>query len=381
MAAPPAASSTSTLVIGAGPSGLATAAMLRAAGVDAIVVDRARENGSSWRAHYDRLHLHTARRWSGLPGLAIPSSYGPWVGRDDFVAYLESYARHHGIEPRLGVEVRRLERAENGWSASTASDAIAVSHVVVATGYNHTPHLPSWPGRFDGELLHASRYRNATPYRGRKVLVVGTGNSGAEIAVDLVEGGAAKVWLSVRTPPNVILREIAGIPTQAFGIVFRALPPAVADAMTRTVQAVVVGDLRRYGLGKPPRGMYERAVREKQIPILDVGLLAALERRAVEAVPAVDGFEGAHVLLAGGARIEPHVVVAATGYRCGLEPLVGHLGLLDDAGRPVVHGPETHARAPGMHFIGYSNPISGNLREVGIDARAIARAIATNGHG
>jgi putative flavoprotein involved in K+ transport len=369
--------SDTTLVIGAGPAGLAAAATLRGAGVDAVVIDRAGEVGASWRAHYDRLRLHTARRWSGLPGLAIPRSYGTWVRRDDVVTYLESYARHHGIEPRLGVDVRRLERTATGWDAVTATGTIAASRVVVATGYNHTPSMPSWPGTFAGELLHASRYRNAAPHRGRKALVVGTGNSGAEIAVDLAESGAAKVWLSVRTPPNVMLRAVAGIPAQAFGIVFRSLPPVIADAMTRTVQAVVVGDLRRYGLGKPPRGMYERAVREKQIPILDVGLLDALKRGAIEAVPAVEGFDGRAVLLAGGVRVEPDVVVAATGYRCGLEPLVGHLDLLDDAGRPVVHGPATVARAPGLHFIGYSNPISGNLREVGIDARAIARALAS----
>jgi cation diffusion facilitator CzcD-associated flavoprotein CzcO len=206
--------------------------------------------------------------------------------------------------------------------------------------------------------------------------VVGTGNSGAEIAFDLVEGGAGQVSLAVRTPPNILRRDLAGFPTQVFGVLFRHLPPRLVDPVAAATRRLTVGDLTRYGMPRPPRGVYTRAREDDLIPILDVGLIDMLKRERVRVVPAVDRFEGSDVVLAGGPRLAPDAVIAATGYGRGLEPLVGHLGLLGEKGRPIVHGPATHPDAPGLHFIGYTNPISGNLREVGIDARRIARVVA-----
>ncbi len=210
---------------------------------------------------------------------------------------------------------------------------------------------------------------------GKDVLVVGTGNTGAEIAVDLVEGGAARVQLSARTPPNIVLRAFAGVPTQALGIALRPLPAGVVDPLVGVFQRITIGDLTRYGVPRPPRGMYTQVLRDGVIPILDMGIIAALKRGQVEVVRGVAAFDGAEVVLDGGGRVRPAVVIAATGYRRGLEPLCGHLGLLRPDGNPAVHGPATHPDAPRLHFIGYSNPISGNLREMAKDARRIARAL------
>jgi len=363
------------VVVGAGPGGLAVAAALKAVGIDALVIDRASSVGSTWRGHYDRLHLHTARRFSALPGLPIPSSYGQWVSRDNVVRYLEDYTRHHALRLKLGVAVEGLSRLGTGWRLATAGGAIDAGRVVIATGYNHTPLLPDWPGRdgFRGELLHASRYKNASPYRGRDVLVVGAGNTGAEIAVDLVEGGASRVRLSIRTPPNILTRTLGPIPAQAIGIVLSKLPTKLVDPVVALAQKYAVGDLSQYGLPPAPRGAYSQVVNDGQIPILDVGLIDAVKRGKVEVVKAVERFEDKAVVLADGTRMSPDVVIAATGYRRGLESLVGHLGLVDKRGRPVVHGPVTHPSAPGLHFVGYTNPASGNLRELAIDARKIAR--------
>jgi hypothetical protein len=154
----------------------------------------------------------------------------------------------------------------------------------------------------------------------------------------------------------------------------RHIPPAIVDPIASAVQRLAVGDLTPYGLSRPPRGTYTRA-REGQIPILDVGLVEALKARRVLVVAAVRGFEGRDVLLEDGSRIQPDAVIAATGYVRALEPLVGHLGILDARGQPLAHGGRTHPKAPGLYFIGFSNPISGNLREIGIDARRIARAV------
>jgi len=363
----------STVVVGAGPGGLAAAAALARRGVDVTVLERADAVAASWRGHYDRLHLHTTRRWSSLPGMPFPRSYGRWVARDDVVAYLERYARD--LDVRTGVTVRSIEPDGAGWVLRTDADDVTARHVVVATGYNHTPVPPAWPGveTFTGELVHASRYRNARPFVGRDVLVVGVGNTGAELAVDLVEGGASRVRLAVRTPPHIVRRSNFGWPAQGTGIAVRHLPVPVVDRIARVVARVEVPDLASYGLPRPTVGLYSRVL-EGSVPVQDVGLIAAVQAGTVEPVAAVVGIEGADVLLAGDTRIQPDAVIAATGYRRGLEPLVGHLGVLDARGLPVAHGPRP-AR-PGLYFTGYTNPISGMFRELRIDAEKIARAIA-----
>jgi putative flavoprotein involved in K+ transport len=365
-------------VIGAGPAGLATAAMLRKRGVDVVTIDRAEGVGSSWRGHYDRLHLHTVRWLSHLPGMRIPRENGRWVHRDDVIAYLERYAAYHQLELMLGTEVTGLSRADGTWTLETSAGPVEAANVVVATGYNHTPFMPEYPGRdgFEGELLHASQYRNAEPYRGRDVLVVGSGNTGAEIAVDLVEGGARRVRLAVRTPPNIVRRQVGVTPNQVLAVGMRRLPPQVVDSIGRVAQRVTVGDLTRYGLAKPERGVYTRMIEDDVVPVIDVGLIDAVKKRQVEIVGALLGFDGPDVILSGRERIRPEAVIVATGYRRGLEPLVGPLGVLDERGKPVVHGAHCPPGAPGLYFTGYTNPISGMFRELAIDARRIAKAIA-----
>lgn len=365
------------VVVGAGPAGLATAAMLRNRGVPAVVIERAEQVGASWRAHYDRLRLHTPRWLSHLPGYPIPRTEGRWVTRDGVIRYLESYVAHHGIDVRTGVEIARIDRLQDRWILRSPQGDLHTDAVVVATGYNHTPAVPEWPGRddFRGELLHASKYRNGAAYRDRDVLVVGTGNTGAEIAVDLTEHGASRVRLAVRTPPHIVRREQFGVPAQVGGILLRHVPTRIADALVEGTRRLSMPSLRHKGLPDPSQGMFTRAARG-EIPVQDVGLVDAILANRVEPVAAVAAFNDTQVVLADGSVLEPDVVVVATGYRRGLDSLVGHLGLLDDAGRPVVHGPRTHSAAPDLHFIGYTNPISGMFREISIDARRIAAAVS-----
>jgi len=237
--------------------------------------------------------------------------------------------------------------------------------------------MPEWPGadRFSGELLHASEYRNGIPFFGRSVLVAGTGNTGTEIALDLLETGAGDVAVSVRTPPHIVLRERFGVPSLALGVLFRHLPARLFDRIAARIRAMDIGDLAAYGLPTPTDGLYERVLRDDSIPIVDVGFVDAVKSGLVTIVPAVVGFDEEHVLLADGSQRRADVVVAATGYRPGLEPLLGHLGVLGPDGRPVARGGKTAPAAPRMWFTGYTNPISGMFRELGIDAKRIARAV------
>lgn len=367
-------------VIGGGPGGLAAAAALREQGVRAVVLEKSADVGASWRRHYDRLHLHTTRRWSALPGLPMPRRFGRWVSRDDVVRYLEKYVEHHELEVVTGVEVSRIDRAADGtgWRlTATGGRELTGRAVVVATGYNHTPRIPDWSGRdtFTGELLHASAYRNPAPYAGQDVLVVGVGNTGAEIAVDLVEGGASRVRLAVRTVPHIVRRSTAGWPAQATGILVRRLPVALVDRAGGLMARVAVPDLAEQGLPRPDTGLYSR-VRDGAIPVQDVGLIDAVKGGRVVPVAAVESFDQDEVVLADGTRITPDTVIAATGYLRALEPLVGHLGVLDARGRPVAHGGRTPKQAPGLYFTGFTNPISGMFREMALDAQKIAKRLA-----
>jgi cation diffusion facilitator CzcD-associated flavoprotein CzcO len=373
------------VVIGAGPGGLATAAELGRRGLSAVVVDKADAVGSAWRQHYERLHLHTIRWNSHLPGLKIPRSYGRWVARADVVRYLESYATHHRLNVALGVQADRIERDGAGaghdgeWVVRSPQGDRRASTVVVATGYNHTPDIPPWPGldTFAGEVRHSTAYRNAAPYAGRDVLVVGTGNTGAEIAVDLVEGGAARVRLAVRTVPTFVRREVGPmLDNSGAGRVLRRLPVKLVDRIIATTSRLRTPDLAAHGLPRPGPGVYTRLLADGTVPIIDVGLIKFIQSGQVEAVAAVSGFDDGLVRLSDGTAIAPDAVIAATGFKQGLDELVGHLGLLDDRGRPIVRGAQTHPHGPDLYFTGYTNPISGMFHELNRDARRIAQAVA-----
>jgi putative flavoprotein involved in K+ transport len=365
------------LVIGAGPAGLAVAACLRKRGVDVLVVDRGSAVGDSWRNRYDRLHLHTPRVQSALPGLRIPRRYSRWVAKDDVAAYLRQYAVHHGITPRFGTEVRCLERAGDAWTVHTGGTPLRVRQVVVATGYNQSPVPPDWPGQdsFGGDVRHASAYSSPEKYREKEVLVVGAGNTGAEIAADLAESGAARVWVAVRTPPNIVPRSLGPIPTTLLAISMDFSPAWLADPLNRLLQRVFVGDLTRYGLPAPRAGVVTQMRATGVTPTIDVGLIEQLKAGRVTPVSALERFDGDEAVLADGTRLSPDAVIAATGYTTGLAPVVGHLGVLDDRGRPLLN--VARGKVPGLRFVGLSNPLKGLLLQINLDARATARAIAT----
>ena len=365
------------VIVGAGAAGLATGALLRRAGGEPLVLEAGPEPGAAWRARYDRLHLHTPRLLSGLPERRIPRRYGRWVARDDVIAYLQDYAKAERLDVRTGTAVGRIDPDGDGWLLALPDGPLRAGTVIVATGYNGAPWVPDWPGRdgFPGELVHSSEYRNPEPYRGRDVLVVGAGNSGAEIATDLAEGGASSSRLSVRTPPHIVFRQQNGIANPVLGVLFRHLPVPVFDAIARQLRKLTVGDLAEFGLETPTEGLYKRVQRDGAIPLVDMGFLEALKAGKVSIVAAVVGFEGDRVLLADGETLVVDAVIAATGYQRALAPLVGHLGVLTAEGRPAVRGRHTGTGAPNLWFTGFTNPVSGAFREAGIDAKRIARAV------
>jgi putative flavoprotein involved in K+ transport len=365
------------VIVGGGSAGLATAALLRERGLEPLVLEAGPEPGAAWRNRYDRLRLHTPRLLSGLPGLRIPRRFGRWVARDDLLEYFRAYVERHGLEVRTGVQVTRIEQDGTGWRVETAQGPIRAERVIVATGYNGAPFIPEWPGRegFTGELIHSAEYVNAAPFRDRDVLVVGAGNSGAEIAHDVIDGGAKRARLSVRTPPQIVRRATAGIPAQLIGIAIRHVPPHWVDPITKTQRKLSIPNLAAQGLPRPEQGIRSSFIATGTTPILDVGIVDAVRRGRVEVVAAVEAFDGADVLLADGSRIQPNVVIAATGFLAALDDLVGHLGLLTPRGLPTKTDGEP--ALPGLWFVGFTPTLGGQLREGSIAARKVADAIAS----
>jgi cation diffusion facilitator CzcD-associated flavoprotein CzcO len=281
------------------------------------------------------------------------------------------------MEFLFGANVQRIDRGEDGWLVRLDGGIVRARQLIVATGYDRVPRFPDWPGRdgFEGSLIHSSEYRNPDAFRGQKVLVAGPGSSGMEIAYDLAEGGAAKVWVSARTAPNILLREgPGGIPGDVIATILLRFPIRVADAFARFGRKQGVGDLTGYGLPVPEEGVFARLRRLGVAPaIVDETVIEAIRNRRLEIVPGVEAFDNRNVTLAGGDRIEPDAVIAATGYRRGLEPFVGHLGVLGDDGLPNAIG--EHPAADGLRFVGYV-PRPGMLGYAAKEATRAARAIA-----
>ncbi len=333
--------------------------------------------GAAWQGRYDSLRLHTVRWLSGLPDAGIPRRYGQWVARDDLVAYLHDYAHRFAVHPEFGVEVIRLDRAGANWRVETSAGPRLASVVIVATGYSRTPYVPDWPGRdaFPGTLLHSADYREPSPYSGRHVLVVGAGNSAAEVAVDLV-GAGARVDLSVRTPPNIVRRDTLGVPSQLLGIALKRTPERVMNPVATLLRRLTVPDVSHHGLPAPAGDGFTQFLRTRTVPILDHGFVHAIRANHIRVVAAVDRFNEAEVRLADGATLRPDAVICATGYRPDLGSLVGHLGVLDERGMPRVHGASTPPHLPGLYFVGVTVELAGLLREIGLEARAVGRALA-----
>jgi putative flavoprotein involved in K+ transport len=372
----PADDAPTVAVIGAGPAGLATAALLRRAHVRAIVFDRDERIGSSWADRYDSLRLNTVRWMSDLPGLRMERSLGRWVRRDDLVDYLERYAVHHRLECRLGDdgEVSTIEPGDQGWVVVGPSGQRRFDAVVVATGHSRASKMPSWPGieHFSGRFLHAVDYRSPADHIGARVLVVGAGSSGGEICVDLAgtdgAGAAAHVTWAVRSAPQVLPREVTAVPATPFAPVGDALPDAWLDRIVPWVERRIYGP-RDY-LPEPEEPMM-RLLAECKEPMTADGIVELIRAGRVQVVDAVADLDSNGARLVDGSHIEADHVIAATGYRTALEPMVGHLGVLDGDGRPTDLVPR-----PGLAFVGFRIPLTGTLWAIDRDAQLAADAVA-----
>lgn len=360
------------IVIGAGPAGLAAAACLKRRGAGVRIVERAGAVGASWRAHYARLHLHTARGRSGLPHMPMPARYGRYPSRADMVEYLEDYAARFDLTPVFGTAVRQVRRVDGAWAVDHDKGAETGDIVVFATGLNGQPNRPDFPGlqSFPGRVLHSSDYTAPGDLGPGPVLVVGFGNSGGEIALDLAEAGR-DVTLSVRGPVNILPREIFGMPITSMGLLRKILPYRTADALTAPILRAKIGRPEEYGLTSAGKGPAAQVIEDGRIPLIDIGTLAAIREGQIAVRPGIAGIEGAAVRFADGRSQGFETILLATGYAVDLRTLLPDTPeVLDAAGRPRVSGGQTGA--PGLFFCSYKASAEGQLRQAGIEAEAIA---------
>ncbi len=370
---------TETLIVGAGAAGLAVAAGLKLRHRPFTLIEQSSHVASSWRRHYDRLHLHTSRGMSGLPGLPMPRHYPRYPSRDQLVAYLEQYAAHFGLEPGFNQRLTRAERVDGRWQATTADGQYVSDNLVIATGYTRRPNVPEWPGRaeFAGPVIHSSEYRNGQPFAGQKVLVVGFGNSGGEIAVDLFEHGA-RPSIAVRSPANVVARDTLGISSVSWNLVLSRLPGRLGDWVAAPLVRASVGDLTRYGVRKSHVGPIEQIKTQGQIPLIDVGTVRLIKQNQLPVFPGIARFSRTGVVFVDGREVEFDAVVLATGYRPALRELIPDAGVaLDQDGVPAASG--RALPLPGLYVCGFYISRTGMLREIGIEARRIANLISRDG--
>ena len=365
---------TPTVIIGAGPAGLAVAGRLRHLGQSFEVLEKSALIAPTWHTHYDRLHLHTVKEHSDLPHFPMPADYPRYVSRQQVIDYWTDYARHMNIEPRFGQEVISIKKEGIHWLTRTQTDTFSSPNVVVCTGYNRVLHRPHWPGedQFAGPIFHSHDYRNGEMFRGQRVLIIGMGNTGAELALDLHEHGAEPT-IAVRSPVNIIPRDVNGRPAQTTAILLNHLPDWITDRLSRWVQKKTIGDLSAYGLPVSPYSPTEQMRRLGKVSVIDVGTVDLIRQEKVRILPGVVRFTATGVVFSDGQTLPFDAVIVATGFRAKVENFLEKAsGLLNERGYPAaLWFDEPPYR--GLYFLGFTLPKTGILRGIKLDSEKIVK--------
>ena len=355
-------------VIGAGPAGLAVSAELSRRGIEHRVYEQGACVGYSWTRLYDSLTLHTGKHLSALPGMPFPRAVPVFPTRDDFIAYLTRYARDLPVETNRPVS--SVHREGDHWRLVTPTGSVTTRIVVGATGIIANPREPALPGRddFRGAVLHSVAYRAPAATPPGRVLVVGTGNSGGEIASELAAAGR-DVTLSVRGGAHVVPRDLGGVPIQYLSLLIRPLPRAARNVLARAVGRL--GELRRGPpvLPKPAHGPLDG------IPLIGFHLVDAIRAGRIALRGAVAGFTTDRVRFADGTAEPFDTVILATGFLAALGPF-GDTVSRDANGFARRTDRVTSADHPNLYFVGQVYDPAGSLFNIARDARTIAARIA-----
>ncbi|MGH1363703.1 MAG: flavin-containing monooxygenase [Calditrichia bacterium] len=368
-----------TLIVGAGPAGLGMAGRLRKRGLDFEMVEARDSLASSWQGHYDRLHLHTVKQLSHLPHLAFPEDYPTYVSRDQLIMYMNSYAAEFQINPRFNATVTAIGSTDSKGLRKVSlagQDDLSAKHIIIATGVNREPNRPQWPGEkaFSGAISHSRDYKNPQPFIGKRVLVIGFGNTGAEIALDLCESGV-EVAISVRSPIAIIPRDVFGRPVQLTAKKLAKIPLGIGDWLGTQIRRMIIGDLSKFGV---PLSKVHPAVQLRETgktPVIDLGTADKIKSGEILVHPDVRSFYDSGIEFADELRKDFDAVILATGYRPMLADFIPDIShSLDANGYPA--SPIGSGEHSGLYFVGFDGyKLGGIFGTIGDDSLAIVEQI------
>jgi indole-3-pyruvate monooxygenase len=368
---------TKTLIIGAGPAGLAMAGRFTQMNQPYILLEKSDKIAIAWHQHYERLHLHTDKRHSALPHLPFSEELPTYLSRLELIDYYEKYCKTFNIKPLFNQEVVSVKKENGQWhSLTSVGDTFISENVVVCTGYNRVAIQPNWVGfkDFEGVKIHSQNYKNAKGFEMQNVLVVGMGNTGAEIALDLVENGA-KSSIVVRSPMNIIKRDFMGKPAQRLAIFLSKFPNWVYDAVGLFFRKIAIGDLSKYGIQSPQYAPSKQLREYAKVPVIDIGTVEQIKKGNIKILPDIQHFTQKSVVFQDGQVLPFDAVILATGYKAQIEDFIDNPEpLLNDRRYPKGLWVEEKSYN-GLYFLGFQVPISGILRQIDIDSKTIIERI------
>ncbi|KAK9699871.1 hypothetical protein RND81_08G200800 [Saponaria officinalis] len=320
------------VIVGAGPSGLAVAACLKEKGVPSIVLERASCIASLWQLKtYDRLRLHLPKKFCELPLLPFPTHYPRYPNKGQFVSYLEGYSRKFDINPNFNETVDRAEfdqtlgfwRVKTSKKDETAPVGVVMTEyvtrwLIVATGENAEVAVPEFDGleEYEGIIVHTSLYKSGEVFRDKKVLVVGSGNSGMEVCLDLCHHNAMPS-IVVRDKVHVLPREMFGKST--FGLsmwMLKWLPINLVDKLLLVIAWFILGDTSKLGLTRPLMGPLQLKNLSGKTPVLDVGTLDKIKCGDIKVCPGIKRLMTHKNVEFVDGRVENFdAIILATGYK------------------------------------------------------------------
>ncbi|KAF4348482.1 probable indole-3-pyruvate monooxygenase YUCCA3 [Cannabis sativa] len=373
------------VIVGAGPSGLAVAAGLKRQGVPFVVIEREDCIASLWQKRtYNRLKLHLPKQFCQLPNFPFPEKFPEYPSKFQFIEYLESYAKHFDITPQFNETVQSAKYDETFglWRVKTTTagnDAVVVEYLcrwlVVATGENAEKVVPEFDGleEFCGDVMHACDYRSGEGHRGKRVLVVGCGNSGMEVSLDLCNHNA-KPSMVVRSSVHVLPREIVGKSTFELAVVLmKWFPVWVVDKILLIIARIIFGNLEKHGLKRPEIGPIELKNTQGRTPVLDIGALKKIRSGQIKVVPGIKNFSKTSVHLLDGTNLEIDSVVLATGYRSNVPSWLKENEFFSEDGIPKNPFPLGWKGKGGLYAVGFTRR---GLSGASLDAMSVSHDIA-----
>ncbi|CAN4113717.1 unnamed protein product [Withania somnifera] len=352
------------VIVGAGPSGLAVGACLKEQGIPFVILEKAECIASLWQKRtYDRLKLHLPKQFCQLPKFPFPQHYPEYPTKKQFIDYLESYAKKFDINPRFNerVQLAKYDQSCKLWRVKTVSpNGLEVEYIcqwlVVATGENAQKVVPDIEGlnEFGGEVIHACDYKSGDKFSGKKVLVVGCGNSGMEVSLDLCNHNA-QPSLVCRSSVHVLPREIFGKSIFELAmLMMKWLPLWLVDKMLLILTWFILGNIEKYGLRRPKIGPLELKNTQGKTPVLDIGALEKIRSRKINVVPGIKKFSCGTVELVNGKKIEIDSVVLATGYCSNVPFWLKESEFFSKNGFPIAPFPNSWKGKFGLYAVGFT---------------------------